>query len=287
MRYPGTLERAPRAVSNRSAPRSRWLEGGLALVAVFGLGILVGRWFGAESAQPVPSRVSVEPAQALKQPVTRQAVPARAAARKSSLASAAPEAADEEAEERVREYRAKQAGELIGLVTYRLRLAERSVLGQTPEGAANQLLLYQAGLMDGLTRTSPELSAALSQHIEQAMCDEKTKTATLISFARMVSHTPDLATTRGFDCLFKPGRSEDVALWSALDAYRHAKLPPGESLEALSRSANHEHTKVRIAAIMKRAASAGDSPPAAADTPAYLDDGPSSTQRDDQEENHE
>lgn len=126
-----------------------------------------------------------------------------------------------------------------------------AVLG-SPEAVANQLYLYQSGLIDAATLLAPELVPELGAHIEGAMCDPETTEAALVTMARMVGGTPSLARARGLDCVLENHHAEDIALWSALDAFGAAALSPTPAIAELARTARDERTTRRLAAIARK-----------------------------------
>ena len=115
-----------------------------------------------------------------------------------------------------------------------------------PEAAATQLRLYQKGLVDGILRTAPDLTDELAGLVEQTLCDPKTRPSQLVALARMFGDMPELASEKGFDCVFAQRSQEDVVLWSMLDAWRVSKLPRPPALVALERDAKDERTRARL-----------------------------------------
>lgn len=172
-----------------------------------------------------------------------------ASVRGEATTSGARSAVDDGDDDGVQSFRARQAGELLGLVKIRLRAAEMSISGRTTEGAVNQLQLYQMGLIDGVIRTAPELVGALSDQIERTLCEPKAKAATQVSLLRMIVQMPDLASAKGLECVLQEGRAEDLVLWSGLDALGASQLPKGALLERLARTAKDERTTQRLATL--------------------------------------
>jgi hypothetical protein len=147
--------------------------------------------------------------------------------------------------ERERAYLDAQAHELVGVITRQLDTLEELSPNEGPESLVNQLYTYQAGLIDGVVRTAPELSEALAERVEETMCNGAAKPTHQLALARMVRNMPEASTERAFDCVFsRPG--EDVLLWAMLDAFPATELAKPDSLLALEERTKDPRTLRRL-----------------------------------------
>jgi len=160
--------------------------------------------------------------------------------------TATPSAPKSEDEEREASYRTQQSREIVDLLSERFRAVSAAFPQGQPEFVADHLRLYQVGLVDGILRTAPELTGPLGKHVESALCDPQAGDAMHMVMARLAGDTPELASPRGFDCIFQRRGKEDVVLWTALDAWRRSGLARTDGLEKLERSASDARTKQRL-----------------------------------------
>jgi hypothetical protein len=145
-------------------------------------------------------------------------------------------------------YRQKQSDEIIDLVLTRLDgMAARDPDG-SPEMHATRLLTYQNGLLDGLVRTAPDLTEELAGRIERELCREEPEPSHVIALSHFINDMPELANQAAFDCVAARGK-EDIALWSTLDAWRAAGMPPSPALSILQKNARDERTKSRLQGV--------------------------------------
>jgi hypothetical protein len=150
---------------------------------------------------------------------------------------------DEVAEQ---QYREQQANDIIDQMLFELKGTERSVFNSSPEAVANEIFLYQRGLLDGLARTAPDLIEDLAQRIGRTMCDSKAKDNQLISLARMIQIMPELADEKGLDCIFTNHNKEEIVLWSMLDAWNKTEIPKSAALSQIEQTATDERTRARF-----------------------------------------
>jgi hypothetical protein len=144
-------------------------------------------------------------------------------------------------------YQEEQAKDVLDGLLNRLRLIDKA-FPASPEVVANELRGYQMGLADGVLRTAPELAPELARRTENVLCDPKATDTQLMVMARLMGDMPDLATSTGFDCIFKNRSKEDVVLWSALDAWRDSGLERTPGLQHLERQAVDKRTINRLQA---------------------------------------
>ena len=176
-------------------------------------------------------------------PADRTAGPARAP-------EAAPASnADAEAE---RQHGVEQSEALVRLMRAQVR---RSALGLTasPEAAANNARLYLEGWRDAVTTLDPRLPDLMSDEVDATLCDAAALPAEQLSWLWLASEEPTFASARGLECVvaarLEHGASEDMVLWTALEAWDAAGMPVSESLEQLGRQTRDPRTSRRLAAI--------------------------------------
>lgn len=146
---------------------------------------------------------------------------------------------------REQEYLEKQSHELVDLLTDQLDAFETVHPAAVPEAVANQWFDYQSGLFDGVIRTAPELVEALSDRVEQKMCDPSGKPSHQIALARLIRNMPEVGSERAFDCVFSR-TGEDLVLWSMLDAFATTGQPKPPALLRLEQTSTDPRTLRRL-----------------------------------------
>jgi hypothetical protein len=219
-----------------------------ALGAGIAIGVLAGRWVWHEPrpmAPPAAAEAAEAPAaRSTEGPRRDRQAPRRKLDRPFLVRPAELcVATDHEAERR---YRVQQSRELVDLLFVQLGMFEKFFPDAGPEAAATQMRLYQKGLADAIMRTAPDLTDELADQIEQTLCDPQARASQLASLARLFGDIPELASERGFDCVFGQRAEEDVVLWSMLDAWRVSKLPRPPSLIALERDTKDGRVRERL-----------------------------------------
>jgi hypothetical protein len=152
-------------------------------------------------------------------------------------------ASDQEAE---RQYRKRQSKDLVDLLRAHTAEFEMQNPGLPPEAIANQGLLYLKGWADGVVRTAPDLVDELADELEKSLCDNEASDAILITISRAIIAIPELANSKGFDCLFSRRTREDVVVWTALDAWKRSGLPKSAAITTLERTAIDSRTRQRF-----------------------------------------
>jgi hypothetical protein len=160
-------------------------------------------------------------------------------------------------------YHEQQSREVLNVLRTRLRLERLyAAPDETPEGVATPVFNYMNGLVDGLIRTAPDLVDELASQVERAMCDASSSPEEMVALSHMISLVPELASARGFECLFslhtEPGR-EDTVTWFGLDAWKTSKLPKTSAIAALELYASDPRTLQRFKSGELRMAAFEDS----------------------------
>lgn len=147
--------------------------------------------------------------------------------------------------EEERNYRARQAADLIELLRQQTRIAERTLGRGGPEAVANALGPYLAAWADAVVRTAPDLAEELAAEMEQTLCSSDSSDAQSVVVSRAMARMPELGNGRAFDCIAARGK-EDAVLWSALDAWRLGTSPMTPELQALASASKDERTLRRL-----------------------------------------
>jgi hypothetical protein len=227
-------------------------RGTLQLCGVFAVGLVVGAW--AHSALGQQTVAPPEPAADATAPVAAAPAPVRPRNAPRSRASARPKpflvrpaiACEGQDEEGQREYREQQSKELVDLMLMHLGAYQRTHVNEPAEAAINDMALYHKGLMDGIARTAPDLADELSERIEHDLCRPGMGDAQLMLLGRTLQEMPELASEKGFSCIFQQRKGEDMVLWTMLDAWRDSGLPETPALVELAQRARDERTRARF-----------------------------------------
>jgi hypothetical protein len=116
-----------------------------------------------------------------------------------------------------------------------------------PEASANMARTYLQGMTDAIRQTSPAVRSALAEEFTARLCDDTLRDDELITMANLALELPDIASSRGFDCLFdRRGKQEDAVLWAMLDAWRHSGQEKTAAIAAIERTATDARTQRRL-----------------------------------------
>jgi hypothetical protein len=147
-----------------------------------------------------------------------------------------------------REYRTQQSRELVGLLRYKISATEATSPVDGPEGVMNGLAPWLMGWTDALVRTAPDMVDELAAEFEASMCNPDTNPSEVMVLSRVIGQMPELGNERGFDCIFERG-TEDMVLWTTLDAWRASAMPKSPALIKLEQRARDERTQRRLVKV--------------------------------------
>ncbi len=102
-----------------------------------------------------------------------------------------------------------------------------------------------------------QVTGELVAAIESRMCSEKTDDAELIVLSRLGAGIPELASSKGLDCVLARHPKEDAVLWSALDAWQINKLPESDAIREVMHTAKDPRTRARLLPLEERIARRG------------------------------
>jgi hypothetical protein len=136
------------------------------------------------------------------------------------------------------------------------------------EAAGQAMFPYLEGMLTALKDIDPALIGGLRDTLSARACDHPQTDREVMFFADMIRIDPDLGSPRIFDCVFKDRKSEDVALWTMLDAWKAAGRPQLTALSAIEQQAVDPRTIRRLSTSLDpnritAAPSGGDKPPVA------------------------
>jgi hypothetical protein len=210
------------------------LGGVILVVALFGFAT------GALRKRPHDSEAEDTPADS-----TTERAPAERPARSASL-GAAPASDHDRAEREAanrREIRKVEVNRLfdrsrIGLLN--------GTQGLDPETMGNAMVPYIQGMLATLRETNPEALGDLRERMTEQVCNYPQTDGDLMLIANTVKLDSELGAPRMFDCAFKGRKSEDVVLWTMLDAWKAAGSPDVPGMADLKNQANDQRTTRRL-----------------------------------------
>jgi hypothetical protein len=164
-------------------------------------------------------------------------------AQRRALAAKMPVNEEERAAEET--YRREQSKEVFDGMLEHFKVAAKAMPGN-PEAVATSMRMYQVGVAEALVRAAPELIPELAKEIEGSLCEAGASDAQLMVMAQLAGDVPELASERGFDCVFQKRKGEDLVLWRTLDAWKQSGMPRTPGVEQLEHSATHEQTRLRL-----------------------------------------
>jgi len=115
-----------------------------------------------------------------------------------------------------------------------------------PEAQVRLVTEYLHGWLDAVMRTAPDMTDELAMELEKLFCAPDADEATLLVAFEITMGMPELASEKGFDCIFLKRKVEDVVLWRGLDAWRQTDLPLPSSLARIQKSAQDQRTRDRF-----------------------------------------
>jgi hypothetical protein len=130
------------------------------------------------------------------------------------------------------------------------RLFKRSQIlpqNQPLEVRANFNREYTIGAIEAVRDLHPEDIGAMSEELNNKLCDETIDEEKTVSLAIMAFEMPELSSPRGFQCFFSRARKkEDVVLWYMLDAFNNSGQDKPAALLELAKTAKDPRTMERL-----------------------------------------
>lgn len=115
------------------------------------------------------------------------------------------------------------------------------------EPAANEMTPYLIGMVRALRTVDPKVVEALGQEIADDICNRpSTDDVDLMLYSRLMTVDAALGSPRALNCAFTKHATEDVVLWSLLDAWNASGREPLPALGSLARHATDERTTRRF-----------------------------------------
>lgn len=130
----------------------------------------------------------------------------------------------------------------------RMRLFDTGALGDEPEMVANSAEDYLSGWIDSLEYAAPDVVAAVSVEFSHELCSGAISDAKMLMYLRYSLHmgarAPEMAD--GLLCVLRQHSTEDVVLWTALDAYAKAGIAPSEEWQRWASRGTDDRTLRRL-----------------------------------------
>lgn len=141
----------------------------------------------------------------------------------------------------------RRARRMVGRLLDRVLQESAGRTFETPEIAANEYNLYTDGWIDALVQMAPDAQELIAEPIADSLCARGTTDAQTMVLSRILIRLPAAARARGLDCVLAARGQEDVVLWTALDAWRVADLPPTHTWQSWMDRATDPRTLRRFA----------------------------------------
>jgi hypothetical protein len=114
------------------------------------------------------------------------------------------------------------------------------------EGQGQFMVPYLMGTMAGLRAADPALLHDMSEALAERTCSHPQSDLEVMMVSQMVMTAPELGRPTTFDCALRGRKTEDVALWAMLDAWRGTGQEMPRAIAEIQDSATDERTKRRL-----------------------------------------
>jgi hypothetical protein len=152
------------------------------------------------------------------------------------------------------------------------RIASRAGLRQPLETQVNNIADYLRGVLTAARAIDPSVLVALRDEYEGRLCGaDAPPDLDVMVYAKLVTLGPEVASPRALNCALTRRDTEDIVLWSLLDAWNAGGRPPLPALSSIERSATDERTTRRLKTLQEQAEGLGGARPA---RPSALGRGP-------------
>jgi len=129
----------------------------------------------------------------------------------------------------------------------RARIELRAGLGQPIEAQVNNITDYLRGILVGIRAVDPSVFEALRAEYESALCAVESPTdVEVLVFTKLAVMQPEIASPRALDCALERHETEDIVLWSLLDAWSAGGQIPLSAVAALEQRADDPRTLERL-----------------------------------------
>ncbi len=103
----------------------------------------------------------------------------------------------------------------------------RSAHAPSAEAIANDMTDYIGGWLDAVAAVASDAERSeIADQLRAYVCDSTISDAELIMLTRAMTYFPNEATGEGFDCIMSRRETEDIVLWTVMDAYLATGLAP-------------------------------------------------------------
>jgi hypothetical protein len=111
----------------------------------------------------------------------------------------------------------------------------------------NHMEGHLLGMLQAIRAIDPDLIPALRDQFESDICGGKSTEIDLLVFAKLGSLQASMLSPRALDCALWGRKTEDVVLWSLLDAWQVAGQPALPSVASIQSNAQDQRTTRRLA----------------------------------------
>jgi hypothetical protein len=133
------------------------------------------------------------------------------------------------------------------LTDIQARLSSRARQNLPVEAQANNLADYLRGVVTAIRAIDPAIFSTLRAAYEEQICgSEPPPDIDLLLYAKLVGLEANMASPRALDCALERRQSEDVVVWSILDAWNASGRPEIPALDSIRRRAVDDRTKLRL-----------------------------------------
>jgi hypothetical protein len=114
------------------------------------------------------------------------------------------------------------------------------------EAAGNAMVPYLMGMLATLRNVNPSLIGDLRDALAERTCSTSPSDAELMMVAHLIMTDAELGSRRTLECALRRHKTEDVVLWTMLDAWKATGRPPIQSVNELGASASDARTTRRL-----------------------------------------
>jgi hypothetical protein len=129
----------------------------------------------------------------------------------------------------------------------RARIALRAGLRQPIEAQVNNITDYLRGILVGIRATDPSVIGALRAEYEGALCGSNSPSdVEVLVFTKLAVMQPEVASPRALNCAIERRQTEDIVMWSLLDAWSATGQAPLAAVSSLEGRFSDPRTLQRL-----------------------------------------
>jgi hypothetical protein len=147
-----------------------------------------------------------------------------------------------------------KADTIIRTIRVKSAFAARTIGQLGIEGQANSLDGYLSGMIATIREIEPQVIGQLAEEFSRDICKGSTTDLDVVIFSKIVLLEPAIGSARAFGCALERRKTEDVVLWSLLDAWDVAGREPLPSISRIEKAAVDDRTRRRLVSPSERRA---------------------------------